>query len=248
MPEPRGIVFDLDDTLYPYRAFVRSGLRVIGQQIAREYAVSTSLIARALRRAAIDGVRGREVQALCASLALPASIVPSLVAILRDHSPSLRLPCESRRVLTTLRGGWKIGILTNGTPEIQRRKLAALGVPPLVDAVVIATEVGDRRGKPSPTAFRAALDRLGLAPERTVFVGDDEQADIAGAAAAGMQTIHVLAQRPPAPTCGSARCAAHVRSIGDVPVNCEWARASEDGVSCRLRLVDCGSASASRCS
>jgi hypothetical protein len=27
-----------------------------------------------------------------ASLALPASIVPSLVAILRDHSPSLRLP------------------------------------------------------------------------------------------------------------------------------------------------------------
>jgi hypothetical protein len=41
LPEPRGIVFDLDDTLYPYRAFVRSGLRVIGQRIAREDAVST---------------------------------------------------------------------------------------------------------------------------------------------------------------------------------------------------------------
>ena len=189
------------------------------------------------------------MQALCASLALPASIVPSLVAILRDHSPSLRLPCESRRVLTTLRGGWKIGILTNGTPEIQRRKVAALGLAALVDAVVFAdrsaaTDAANRR---RPRFARRSTGSV-VAPERTVFVGDDAHADIAGAAASGCRRFTCWRTGRRRPTCGRRAAARTSGRLGDVPHIANAARAIEDGVSCRLRLADGGSASGSRCS
>ena len=57
MSEPRAIVFDLDDTLYPYRAFVRSGFRAVGQRLAEERGVSVTSVLRALRQA--SSVPGR---------------------------------------------------------------------------------------------------------------------------------------------------------------------------------------------
>lgn len=40
--------------------------------------------------------------------------------------------------------------------------------------------------KPDPRIFRIALDKLGLVPERTVYVGDIRSVDMAGARGAGM--------------------------------------------------------------
>ncbi|HSB39920.1 MAG TPA: TIGR01458 family HAD-type hydrolase [Gaiellaceae bacterium] len=46
-------------------------------------------------------------------------------------------------------------------------------------------------GKPSPAYFQAALDALDSDPELTWMVGDDIEADIAGAAACGLRTVLV---------------------------------------------------------
>jgi len=46
-------------------------------------------------------------------------------------------------------------------------------------------------GKPSPAFFRAAVDSLGRAPEETVMVGDDAEADVGGAMAAGLHGVLV---------------------------------------------------------
>jgi ribonucleotide monophosphatase NagD (HAD superfamily) len=51
------------------------------------------------------------------------------------------------------------------------------------DAVVL--------GKPSPAYFQAALDALDADPELTWMVGDDIEADIAGAHAYGLRTVLV---------------------------------------------------------
>lgn len=47
-------------------------------------------------------------------------------------------------------------------------------------------------GKPSPIAFRMALDRLGAAPQRVVVIGDRLETDIVGARKAGLDTALVL--------------------------------------------------------
>ena len=46
-------------------------------------------------------------------------------------------------------------------------------------------------GKPSPAYFEAALEALDAEPELTWMVGDDLEADIAGAQRFGLQTVLV---------------------------------------------------------
>jgi len=46
-------------------------------------------------------------------------------------------------------------------------------------------------GKPSPAFYAAALAALGLEPSRAVMVGDDLEADVHGAQAAGVRGVLV---------------------------------------------------------
>ena len=55
---------------------------------------------------------------------------------------------------------------------------------------MFASEVGWR--KPHPAIFERALEGLGVAAERTLFVGDSLAIDLAGAAAVGMRTCQAL--------------------------------------------------------
>jgi len=142
----RAVVFDLDDTLYPYRAFVRSGFRAVAIRLAAERRLQPAAVLRVLCRALAGSGRGHELQELCVRFDLPESLVGSLADLIREHTPSLRLPRESERVLRTLRTNWRIGVLTNGEPHIQRRKVAALGISGLVEDVVFAAECGDGGG------------------------------------------------------------------------------------------------------
>lgn len=216
MRESRAILFDLDDTLYPYRQFVRSGFRAVCKCLAEERGLSPRAVLKVLRQALVGGARGRELQALCERFALPASIVPELAEVIREHTPTLRLPQQTRRVLSSLRGSWRVGIVTNGSPRIQRRKVAALGLDEFVDTVVFATEHGNGGGKPEATPFTAALARLGASAADSVFVGDDRHADIDGAAAVGMNTIHLWACDD-ACDCDTRGAGVHINALAQVP-------------------------------
>jgi putative hydrolase of the HAD superfamily len=217
----RAVVFDLDDTLYPYRAFVRSGFRAVASRLAAERRLRPAAVLRVLCRALASGRRGHELQELCARFELPESLVGSLADLIREHTPSLRLPRESAEVLRILKANWSIGVLTNGEPHIQRRKVAALGIGDLVDEVVFAAECGDGTGKPAPSAFRAALERLNVEAARTVFVGDDPRTDMEGAAAVGMKTIHMMNYFGQDERCGAPGCRIHVRRLNLIPAIAE---------------------------
>jgi HAD superfamily hydrolase (TIGR01509 family) len=62
-----------------------------------------------------------------------------------------------------------------------RQKLAALGLEDCFDALVYAQEPEVGRFKPHPRMLQVALQRLGVAPEDTLCLGD--RADVDGAAA-----------------------------------------------------------------
>ena len=63
----------------------------------------------------------------------------------------------------------------------------ALGIGEFFDVRVFSDEVGVR--KPDRAIFRTALKDLGLPADRVVHVGDDVDADVAGAKSAGMRAI-----------------------------------------------------------
>jgi putative hydrolase of the HAD superfamily len=230
MSEPRAVVFDLDDTLYPLRSFVQSGLAAVAHDVAREVELPLTRVVNALRRACRHA-RGRELQHLCDCFDLPASDATRFVDIVRRHTPHICLPRETVRVLTELRPHWRLGVLTNGVPSIQRRKVAALGLAELVDSIVFASECGDGTGKPDRTAFVAVLDHLGTSAERSVFVGDDLEADMAGARGAGMRTIYVAPHGRRSRSRTDIRLDAQVSTLRTVPRIAERLVAEGSGVS-----------------
>ena len=92
--------------------------------------------------------------------------------------------------LTVLRDrGLKLGAISNTVQPARymQQAHARRGLAPFFDVEVYSSEVGV--AKPHPAIFRAALDAIGVAPERAVYVGDRLHADVAGAQAAGMKGI-----------------------------------------------------------
>jgi putative hydrolase of the HAD superfamily len=188
----RGLILDLDDTLYPLEHFVQSGLMAVARHLEDQHGIAAMDAFATMSAARCGKERGFELQAVCSRYCLPNDLVAGLLHVLRAHRPLLRLPRETASVLTSLRDAeWRLVILTNGLPAIQRAKVQALGLDRLVDHVVYAEEHASG-GKPAATAFREALRRLGVPVFEAICVGDDLVRDIAGARAIGLRTIRLI--------------------------------------------------------
>ncbi|MGP0630426.1 HAD family hydrolase [Nitrospina sp. 32_T5] len=95
--------------------------------------------------------------------------------------------------------GIRMGVVSNTTNPgyMKDREQEMLGLRDYFEFSIYSSEVPFR--KPHPTIFQLAIDRLGLSPERILFVGDNPVADITGAHAVGMQTAWINRDREPVP-------------------------------------------------
>ena len=179
----RGVVFDLDDTLYPEKDYVRSGFRAVSEHLGGGYEGALwSYFEKGLP--AIDELLralGREDEA---SDALQAY---------RGHRPQIQLRSGAREMLVRLRNrGIKVGIITDGRPEGQRNKLEALGLYELVDDVVITDELGGPQfRKPCDIAFRIMRRRWGIPSSQMVYVGDNLSKDFLAPRQLGMGCVYL---------------------------------------------------------
>ncbi len=118
-------------------------------------------------------------------------------------------------LLADLRERYRVGLLTNGPVRAQRNKLRTLGWAGSFDATVITGELD--AGKPDPIAFESILEDLDVAPERTVYVGDGVETDVAGATRADLRAIQVRYPGGPDP---DPQADAHIdrdRLVADLP-------------------------------
>lgn len=110
----------------------------------------------------------------------------ALVAALREREVEMcRPPNGAARDLARLAEEYELGVLTNGVPEWQRRKLRAHGLADHFDVIVASYEAGAH--KPATAPFELAEERASA----TTFgmVGDDD-ADVEGAENAGWSGVH----------------------------------------------------------
>lgn len=191
--ENRAILFDFDDTLqHRPQAFLKTAnemlLRYFPQISAEEREARAQIMLQENCDgyvdyiAYFDGLRARwdwgaSTEDLYAEFRrrfpFYSTLFPDAVTVLRE----LR------------RRGYRLGIITNGDALQQNLKLDAAGVRPLVDVAAVGGEEGV--DKPAAEVFRRVAQRLGVAPERCVYVGDYPPNDIVGAQNAGMTPLYI---------------------------------------------------------
>ncbi|QYK05559.1 pyrimidine 5'-nucleotidase [Shewanella zhangzhouensis] len=94
---------------------------------------------------------------------------------------------EVPELLESLKGRYRLGIITNGFTELQRIRLERTGFADHFELLVISEEVG--LAKPDRAIFDHALDAMGNpARERVLMVGDTLSSDILGGLNAGLRT------------------------------------------------------------
>lgn len=110
------------------------------------------------------------------------------------------------------RAGLRSVIVSNHIWELPAL-CSALGLDPLIDAVITSARVGYR--KPHPAIFEAALACApGVDPARVLFVGDSLAPDVEGPRAAGMHAL-LLDRRHPG---SSAQRAGVIHSLAELPL------------------------------
>jgi putative hydrolase of the HAD superfamily len=192
------VLFDLDDTLVTYKrtteevldeAFSAVGVDPFFAPEAyfaryEEFLPTTDSI-EALREAAFSAIaadRGRDPGV--------GRDVARAFNARRDHGDVRLLP-GAREVLEAFADEYRLGVVTNGPPEVQRPKLAGADLNGTFGTVVFAGY--DTEPKPAAEPFHRALSALGGDAERAVHVGNSLASDVAGAHAAGLRSVWIPA-------------------------------------------------------
>jgi putative hydrolase of the HAD superfamily len=213
-PVIRAVLFDLDGTLYSRDDAI---VRMAEVQFAtfRDQFAHVTQAHFIERLVALDNHgHGRIPQLhhrLAAELGFSEHVADQLEACFRANYPQCcQISADTVPTLLTLRSrGFKVGMITNGPTLWQSRKIDALGIAPLFDAILISGNEGV--DKPDPRIFHRALDRCGVVAAESMFVGDHPQADIRGAREAGMIPVWMKM-----PYWEVAPDVARIEKIGDV--------------------------------
>ena len=181
-----GIIFDLDDTLYGERQYVKSGYKKIANIIPQVDRAYDKLYEAFLRHEnAIDVV-------LKASGIDSAEIKEACIKEYRYQKPDISLYNGVEEMLNVIRTSHKqVGIVTDGRPEGQKAKIKALGLEKKVDYIIITDELGGTKyRKPCPVAFTKMHELMNIPFEKLVYVGDNTAKDFDAPNALGMGCIY----------------------------------------------------------
>ncbi|MDX2202779.1 MAG: HAD family hydrolase [Hyphomicrobiaceae bacterium] len=190
------LVFDLDDTLYPERDFALSGFRAIERWASAELGLAPGIAAE-MTRLLDDGHLGT-LFPIALKAAHPAHTPEELaraIEIYREHAPEIALFDDARWALAHYAGRGPLGLITDGTHGMQRRKVEALGIAPHFREMVFTGALGGRAfHKPHPAAYEQIEAALAGPRARFVYVGDNPSKDFVTPNARGW--VSVMVHRP----------------------------------------------------
>jgi putative hydrolase of the HAD superfamily len=204
---PKGILFDLDDTILSAYGRPDVAWRKVAQEFALQIApvAPDDLAARITEEARLfwdDAARHKEWRTRLDDAR--REIVARALADLKSHSPEIKNAIADRftrlrdeemalfpgasETLDELRArGVRLALITNGASEVQRAKISRFALKHRFDHIQIEGEHGF--GKPEEQAYRHALSALALQPHDVWMVGDNLEWEVAAPQRLGIFAI-----------------------------------------------------------
>jgi HAD superfamily hydrolase (TIGR01662 family) len=211
----RGILFDLDDTLFDHdQATVRalSTLREAEStfhawtpdELVRRHSVEleTMHLEVLAGRQSVDNAREERFRRLFVAASGQAAPDGHAARLARGYRTAYEQAWQpvagAVALLDSLRrDGFAIAIVTNNIVSEQKLKLAHCKLDGLIDVLITSEEIG--AAKPDVRIFEAALSHLNLGASEAVMIGDAWHTDIIGAQAAGIRPIWFNRRAAPSP-------------------------------------------------
>jgi putative hydrolase of the HAD superfamily len=185
----RGVVLDVDDTLYLERDYVRSGFEAVGAWCRDEWGVED--VAERAWQLFLGGRRRTtltDALAACGKHPTDAEL-QVVIDVYRSHGPRIIVSDDARQFLLTHVGQVRLGVLTDGPAVSQRAKCAALGLYEIADPVVVTADLGT--AKPDPSVYRLFEDQWSLSGPELVYVADNPAKDFLAPVERGWRSVRV---------------------------------------------------------
>lgn len=178
----KGVIFDLDDTLYSEKQYIRSGYKKIAEYLGKKE-VEEKLWNYFLE--------GKPAVDCCLKEINADGKKSECLTIYREQKPEIDLFNGVVELFQVLhKKEIKIGIITDGRVNGQRNKIKALGLEGFVDDIIITDELGGIQfRKPNDISFRIMQCRWRIPFEDMVYVGDNLAKDFQAPRQLGMQCI-----------------------------------------------------------
>lgn len=180
------VIFDLDDTLYSEKDYVRSGYAEIARHYPSIPAMADKLWqAFENKKQAINYVLEQEGIVSCEAVA-------QCLELYRNHQPAISLYPEAKELLVFLKEhGIRLGMITDGRPNGQWAKIKAMGLAQYFEKIIVTDELGGITfRKPNPAAFEQMQRYFRVPYEAMVYVGDNTQKDFVAPELLGMSSVY----------------------------------------------------------
>ncbi len=178
----KAVIFDIDDTLVSEYDYVISGHRAAAKYLSKTGLVSMTAEEifdsfMELASKSYSGVYNRFFEA--EGLEAHREIIGDLVDIYVKHDPQISPYSDVKDTLEALRKrDIKLGIISDGDPGRQKRKLKVCGLEGYFDQVIITDELGDiSYRKPDIRSFELMAKGLGVEPSEMLYIGDNPSKD-----------------------------------------------------------------------
>ena len=206
LKRPKAVVFDTDNTIYPYDVAHRAAmgaiqdkamslLSITRQEFDEAYKKARRDVKEKLQGTASSHSRLLYFQRTVEFLGMGTKILLTLdleQTYWRTFLINTRLfPGVKDFIFRLKSDGVITANITDLTAQIQFRKMVYLGLDEYFDYVVTSEEAG--RDKPHKAPFEIVLSKIGVDPSEIWMIGDDPVSDIEGAVSVGMvpfQKIH----------------------------------------------------------
>lgn len=180
----KGVIFDLDDTLFDEIEYVKSGFLTVSKFLGNTQYYEKLMDYFYKGFAAIDNLL-KEINRYDEK--------NEILNIYRKHIPTISLKESVLDAIHKLKKqNIKVGIITDGRPDGQMNKIKALKLDMLIDDIIVTDSLGDVcYRKPCDIAYRMMQHKWNIPFESLVYVGDNLSKDFIAPIKLGMKSIHI---------------------------------------------------------
>jgi putative hydrolase of the HAD superfamily len=188
----KAVIIDLDDTLYPEEEFIYSGFKAVSLYLQQKGIVKKDLYGLMLQNFKSGNRTEIFNEALKSENIEPKEeLVNSLIKMYRSHKPDISLFTDAVFFLDRIHGQKKLGLLTDGYLNVQKNKVAALGIEHLFNIIVYTDEMGRGFWKPHQAGYEKTMNKLGVTGNECIYIGDNPTKDFFSANKLGWKTVQI---------------------------------------------------------